>query len=289
MKCSFAMKSTMRFPGILSLVMFAMILPGIVFGQPQTSDPVYSVGVVPQFEVRRILEIWDPILAEVSERAGLKLQLQPVPSIPKFEQALEHGLFDFAYMNPYHLLVANEIQGYIPLLRDTGRTLYGIIVVRKDSAIKSIEDLQGKAIAFPAPNALGAALIPRAEFATKYHIMVKPVYVRSHTSVYLNVFLGRIPAGGGVRSTLNIQDPRIVKGLRVLFETTRTPPHPLAAHPRVPQSVREKVARAFIEFGGTAFGAKLLAQIPIKKIGPAKLSDYEPLRSLNLDRFYVRP
>ena len=281
------------FPGkwvaVLAFFFWALLAADVEVTRSQTNKTVYRVGVVPQFGVPRILKIWKPILAAISQKTGLRFELHPSPSIPKFEKALDDGLFDFAYMNPFHLLVAHDRRGYIPLLRDTGRTLYGIIVVRKDSPLKNIRDLEGKTVAFPAPNALGASLMPRAEFANRYGINIKPMYVRSHTSVYMNVFLKQVVAGGGVRATFDKQDLRIVNGLKVFFETSRTAPHPIAAHPRVPPGVRQKLVQAFMELGSSDQGARLLAQIPMRKIGLANLADYEPLRDLKLEEFYVQP
>ena len=191
-------------------------------------------------------------------------------------------------MNPYHLLVANRTQGYTPLIRDIGRMLYGIIVVKKDGPIKTIQELEGKSIAFPAPNALGAALIPRAEFASVYHIDYKPVYVKSHTSVYLNVLLGRTDAGGGVQSTFNSQKPEVINGLKVIHETIRIAPHPIAAHPRVAKDVQKIFVSGILSLASTPEGSAMLAQAPIRKAGLAKMEDYRPLIKLNLDRFYVK-
>ena len=251
-------------------------------------EQYYSVGVVPQFESRRIAEIWMPVLEELEKISGLRLKLQASPSIPEFEKQFEAGMFDFAYMNPYHAIIANQLQGYIPLVRDSERQLYGIIVVRNDSPMQSVADLNGAIVAFPAPNALGAALIPRTEFARKHHIKIDEHYVKSHSSVYLNVILGKAAAGGGVQKTLSQQPEKIRKQLRVLYETTRVPPHPIAAHPRVSRVAKDKLRDAFVELGNNQSGKVLLSKIPIKKVGIASLGDYDSLRNMGLEDFYVR-
>jgi phosphonate transport system substrate-binding protein len=247
----------------------------------------YSVGVVPQFDARRVQAIWQPILTEVAKRSGVQLELVGSPDIPQFETQLMAGEFDFAYMNPYHLIKAHTGQGYSPLVRDVGRTLYGIVVVRKDSPIQRVEELDGKLIAFPAPNALGASLIPRAEFSETYKINIQPRYVRSHGSVYLNVVTGETAAGGGVQKTLQQQPENIRNALRIVYKTSEVAPHPFAAHPRVPAAVRERIRQAFLQLGGTNEGQALLTKIPAKVIGPASLEDYQALRTMGLDKYYV--
>ncbi|EGH00023.1 ABC-type phosphate/phosphonate transport system [gamma proteobacterium IMCC2047] len=251
----------------------------------QSAGQVYTFGVVPQFDALRIYSVWRPILDELQLRTGLEFSLKGVASIPEFEQAFGDGAFDFVYMNPYHLLMANKKQGYLPLVRDKSKGLYGIVVVRKDSPIRKMEDLNGKLVVLPAPNALGASLLVRAAFANVFNIHVKPKYVFTHTSVYLNVALGEADAGGGVARTLSQQLPDLFNKLRILYETEKVAPHPISGHPRVPKSVRQQVRDAFLSMGLAQEGRALLSAIPIKQVGKAEMADYSPLEKLGLDRF----
>ena len=119
----------------------------------------YTVGIVPQFETNRLYKIWRPILDELEQRTGLRFTLKGSTNIPDFENEFMSGSFDFAYMNPYHIMMASESEGYIPLVRDVGRTLNGVLVVRKDNAIRTVKELNHKKVAFPSPNAVGASLL----------------------------------------------------------------------------------------------------------------------------------
>jgi phosphonate transport system substrate-binding protein len=270
--------------------LFVFWLTGICLFFPvagHADEKVYSFGVVPQFDARRIQGIWQPILKDLTQETGIKLRLVNSPTIPVFEKSFSKGEFDFAYMNPYHMIVANQTQSYLPLIMDNGRQLYGIIVVRKDSPIVDLQGLNGKTIAFPAPNSLGAALIPRAEFARKFKIKFTPKYVKSHTSVYLNVMLRQADAGGGVQKTFASQKEAIQQSLRVLYETKRVNPHPVAVHPRVSAKEAEQIRLAFLAMGETQKGRDMLKKIPISKVGPASMANYIPLKSMGLEEFYV--
>ena len=271
-------------------LLLALILPMAVLTGTAAADegPVYTIGVVPQFDSRKILSIWRPILDEIEQQTGIKLRLQGSPSIPRFEKEFQAGKFDFAYMNPYHMLIAHNDAGYQPLLRDHGRQLHGIRVVRKDDPITDLSGLQGKVVAFPAPNALGASLMMRAELQGEHNINIEPSYVKSHTSVYLNVVTGMAAAGGGVQKTLSQQPAEIRDQLRVLHRTTKVAPHPLAVHSLVPPKVAERVQQALLSLGESEAGRLLLSQIPMKQVGIATLDDYTPLRKLRLESYYVK-
>ncbi len=267
-----------------TLMITALLLASL---QAAVAD-TYTFGVVPQFDARQIRQVWKPILTRLEAETGQRFQLVGTSTIPEFETRFLSGEFDFAYMNPYQVLKGAESVGYVPLVRDVGRTLHGIIVVRKDSPITRVEDLNGKKVAFPAPNALGATLVPRSDFKHTFGINVLPRYVQSHSSVYLNVVMGETAAGGGVQKTLAQQPPAIRDSLRVLYRTRDIPPHPVAAHPRVPEKVRDAVRNGFLSIPATEEGSRLLSRIPIQRIGRAAIDDYHPMDAWGLDEFYIR-
>ena len=277
------MKPNAVVPIIIRLLFFLFAaLPSPLF-----AGTVYTVGVVPQYEVRQLRHIWQPILNHLETATQERLELKGSPTIPTFEAEFMDGGFDFAYMNPYHLVVANRTAGYLPIVRDVGRKLFGVLVVNKHGSIKEIKDLNGKIIAFPAPNALGASLQMRQELTDLFKINFSSRYVKTHDSVYLNVLLEKAAAGGGVQKTLNQQKAEIKNNLEIIHTTTPVPPHPFAVHPRVPREVVEKVQTAFLAMGTTDTGRKMLQKIPIKEIGTAEMRDYLILEKMGLERFYV--
>jgi phosphonate transport system substrate-binding protein len=268
------------------------ILFCVLCQSPALSDTLnkesYVLGVVPQFEVRKLYAIWQPIIDEIAMKTGIQIELAPSKNIEEFEMEFAQQKFDFAYMNPYHMLVASE-HGYEPLVRDTSKMLYGILVVRSDSDIRSPLDLNDKVIAFPSPNALGASLQMRQELHDQFGIQIRPNYVKTHDSVYLNVILYEAVAGGGVQKTLSRQPLNYQEQVRIVHKTTPVSPHPVAIRASLPAPLKASIKRAFIAMGEKQEGQKKLEKIPIKRIGPAGMEDYLPLKKMGLDRFYVKP
>ena len=248
----------------------------------------YSIGISPQFTTRKIQTIWRPILAQLTQKTGIHLTLHGVSTIADFETEFMGGSFDFAYTNAYRLMASQKSQGYIPLARDIERQLYGVIVVRKDSPIHNVKELDGKKIAFPSANAMGASLMIRADLKRIFNINFTPLYTQTHNSSYLNVILGNASAGGGVQKTFNQQEPEIKNRLRVLYETKKVAAHAFVGHPRVPAAVRKQIQQAMLEIGKSESGKRLLSFVPIKKIGITTIKDYEPILKMGLDEFYVK-
>lgn len=264
-------------------MLLAVILSGIAKAE------TFTVGIVPQYEAIRSHQIWRPIWAYVEKETGYQFKIEGAPSISDFEIAYGRGDFDIAYMNPYLITIANNKEGYQPIVRDVARKLYGILVVRADSNFNTPADLDGQILAFPAPNSLGASLQMRQELHDIFHINIHPVYVKSHDSVYLNVTLKQAAAGGGVQKTLQSQKDNIKNSLKIIHQTTPVAPHPIAVHPRVPAEAKEAITQALLKLASTDEGIELLKEVPIQKLGRATQEDYQPLEKMDLQRFYQEP
>lgn len=252
-------------------------------------DPLgrrWRVGVVPQRPASQTAASWTPVLREVGQRSGQCFTLVVPATIPAFEQLLRSGNLDFAYLNPYHQLLAHRWQGFVPLVRD--RTLLeGLVVVPKASPIHRIRNLQGAVVAFPAPNAFAASLLIRALLARE-SIRISPLYLGNHSNVYRSVALQRSQAGGGVNLTLEQERPEVRDQLRVHWTTPVFPAHPFSASGRVPAAVRSRVRDGFELLGRSPAGRRLLQEVQPDQIVRASQSrDYAPLEQLHLERFAV--
>ncbi len=267
----------------MKIILFACLL----FQCLMASAAEYRVGVVPQFEAQRLNKVWLPILDELGKRTGDSFVLVTSKSIPEFEKAFQRGDFDIAYMNPWHAVVAYETQQYLPIIKDGDRKLKGILVVHKDSGITDVKQLDGAEIAFPAPNALGASLLMRADLKQVHGIDIIPKYVETHSSVYLNVALQSTKAGGGVKRTLKEQVPALQNKLTVLYETRAVNPHPIVVHPRLPAGATLRISTALLAMNSAKDSQELLAEIPMRHAVVSNIDDYLPLTDWGLHDFYL--
>jgi phosphonate transport system substrate-binding protein len=242
----------------------------------------YSFGIVPQQSADKLARLWGPILRQIGEDTGLKVNFKTAPDIPTFEKRLAAGEYDFAYMNPYHYTVFNRTNGYQALAKAKDKRIKGILVVRKDSAIKQVADLvDGSTLAFPAPAAFAASILSQSNLNVS-GVKYTPKYVSSHDSVYRTVAKGLYPAGGGIVRTLNNVAPEIRDQLRVLWTSQGYTPHAIAVHPRVRKNKALSLQQAFVRLDQQAAGAILLNGIKIKGFEMARDSDWDDVRGLEL-------
>lgn len=246
-----------------------------------------SVYLVPKLPAMTLYQDWAPFLKRLGKENGLCFDLHIPVDYTEFEQAIRAGKPDFVLLNPYHQVMVARKPGYVPLVRDQQSRLSGVLVVRKDSPVQDIHQLEGATVAFPAPNAYAASLLMRALFA-KENIHITADYVGSHNNVYRAVALGAAQAGGGANTTLNHEPAELQSQLRVLFTTPGYMPHPFSAHPRIPQRIREKVIAGFLSIAADRTGRDLLKAIQMAQPTPADYArDYRELEQLKLEQIIV--
>ena len=249
--------------------------------QAGTPVPIkFTFGVVPQQAVTDLARVWAPMLAYLSSKTGYTLEFRTAQDISTFERRIEAGEYDFAYFNPLHYATYRS-NGYYAIARERDTQLQGIVVVLKNSEYKSLKDLNGVTMAFPSSTAFAATILPQLSLK-QMGMSVVPKYVSSHESVYRAVARGLFPAGGGIVKSYEQMDPVVRDQLRILWKSKSYTPHPVAAHPRVPKEVIQRVVAALQSMAADPAGAVLLKSVGFKGFIAARDSDYEDIRKLHV-------
>lgn len=275
------MKSTL-FRSLLALPLSLALIMGPTAQAAAEATPGFTFGVVPQQAASELARVWVPVLKYLSKQTGYQLSFRTAPNIPEFERRVAAGEYALAYMNPYHYTVFSKSPGYRAFARQKDKRIRGLLVVAADSGMQDLKGLEGSAIAFPAPAAFAASLLPRAHLR-QAGVDFKPVYVSSHDSVYRAVAMGLYAAGGGIERTLGNIDPAVRDRLRVLWRTPEFTPHAIAAHPDVPADVVEKLRAAMVAMASDKEGLELLAQLGFAGIEAGVDADWDDVRALNIE------
>ena len=84
----------------------------------KTAKKLYSVYIVPQTAISQLYSHWVPLLEHLGKRSNQCFELIVPATIPVFEKQLLNGKADFAFVNPYHAVMAFKAHQYIPLIAD---------------------------------------------------------------------------------------------------------------------------------------------------------------------------
>lgn len=263
-----------------TLFMAGMLLACAFSARGETPAHPLTVGIVPQQAPGELARLWTPVLKYLEDKTGLALQFETGKDVATFDKRLMAGEFDIVFANPLiYASVLHSRFGYEAFAREKDRSLVGLLVVRNDSRYQKLSDLQGSDLAFPAEAALAASILPRATL-DKQGIAYTPHYVGSHDSVFLVVAKGLYAGGGGVARTLELQPAEVKAQLRVLWTGPKYPPHPFAAHPRVPPGSVKKLQAALLAMDRDPAAREILKTLAFSGFMATRDADYEVLRAL---------
>lgn len=259
----------------LTVFVFSVVLSSV-----SIADPLVF-GIVPQQSAKKLAETWSPILAELSKRTGFQVIFSTAKDIPTFERRLAVGKYDIAYMNPYHFVVYHESSSYQALARQKNKRIQGILVTRKGSDHTTLSDLNNQTLAFPAPAAFAATIIPQA-ILREEQVNTQSKYVSSHDSVYLNVARGFMPAGGGVMRTLQAAPAEVQSQLSILWKSEKYTSHAIATKIDLPEEKREIILAALLSMNDDEGVSDLLEAINFAGFEKANNSDWDDVRNLGI-------
>ena len=224
---------------------------------------------------------WSPFVSQLSEMTGIKIELKVYSDRSEFESDIKHGKVDLYFGNPGYGVVGHLNHGYIPLVRSDRKLLEGVIVVKKNSDINNIEQLDGKSVAFPAETAFAASLYLQSRLTADHNINYQALYTGSHENTYRAVLIGKTSAGGGVRRTLESESQKLREQLKIIYTTPGIKSHPLMAHPKVAERERLLIQQAILAMDNNESGKKLLKKIKLQQPVLADYPrDYYPIEAL---------
>lgn len=254
------MQTSSRKPlSIASLVCTCAILLvtfNLAVADSPSEQTTYDFGVVNQRSVALTAESWNPILNYVSQKTGLSLRLKIGKTAPETTAMTARGEHAFAYSN--HMFSPERDRlGYRVVMRMAGEPIQGVIVVREDGPIHSLEQLQGQPVAFPSTEAFVSYKV------IMDHLMRHGIKVKASTHGNQEAAMSQLQFGNVVAACVNIKILREYRErealtYRVLWATEPYLDMPIMANPNVPDEVVNKVVSSMVGMPGDPAGLSAL-------------------------------
>ncbi|MBK9325139.1 MAG: phosphate/phosphite/phosphonate ABC transporter substrate-binding protein [Hydrogenophilales bacterium] len=252
--------------------------------RPET-EHVFRFGVHLGHHPRKLDQAFSPLMRFLSRRIPeARFELEGSRGFAHFEGKLRTRQLDFAMPNPYQTVLAQD-WGYrvIAEAGDSG-DFRGIFIVRADSGIREPADLKGKAVAYPAPTALAAGMMPQLWLAKNGLNVRKDIdnrYVESQESAILNAYMGESAAGATWPPpwrAFQKAHPREAAQLRVIWETPPLINNAVMARDDLPAELVERVRLALIHLHEDGDGQRALAAMETARIHAATDASYQVVR-----------
>ena len=273
------MKSLLKNLHLIVLIMMTCV------SQMQASEKkVLKFGIHPLYNPQKILEIFGPICNLMTEKTSFKCVLEPAKDYSQYNNKIKEQYYDILSPNPFQTLKSLEFNYEIFGKWSNDELFRGLILVRKDSAIKKISDLKGKKISFPASTALAAAMMPQYDLAEKNLYPNKnyePLYLGSQDSSILAVYNKTVDAGVTwipPWKILKEEKPDIENELIVLHETNSLPNNGLIFRANLDDKSKKEISGFFINLNSTVEGKLLLSKVGVNSFESANKKNFEPVR-----------
>lgn len=252
---------------------------------PSVGVQEYRFGFHPMHNPQRLHEVFSPIVDYLNSHiAGAQFVFEGSRDFSSYNQKLYGRQFHFSLPNPYQTINAID-KGYkvFAKLRDD-ENFRGVVVVRKDSGIKKLNDLVGKSVSYPAPSALAATLMPQYYFQTHGINVTEQLdnqYVGSQESAIMSVYLKQTVAGATwvmPWQSLTDKRPELLEELEIIWQTDSLVNSSLVVLPDVPVDVVAQVTELLTGLVNTEEGRLILERMKSSGFEVANNDTYDTVR-----------
>ena len=265
----------------------AGLLAGLLAAGAVAGAPVPLVlGVQPYLPAEEVVRRFTPLAEALAHEVGRPVVVRVGVSYAENIAAIGGDSVDIAYMGPASYVTMVSRYGTKPLLArqviNGDPMLHGEIIVRQDSAIRSLADLKGKRFAFGDPDSTGSHVVPAAmlrEAGVPESALGQGAFLHAYRNVALAVLAGDFDAGAVHEDIFREYAPR---GLRALAHQPPVADHVFVASGRLSVKEVDTLRAAMQELPGTPAGKAVMAAIDpgMTALAPARDSDYDSLRVL---------
>lgn len=254
------------------------------------------LAIHPLHNPQRLLEAYGPLVETLAQRLGEPVAVEASQGYASYEDKIRRRGPPVLLANPWQTLLAQRHGYHVIAMAGDTEDFRGLLVARRDGPVHAPADLRGREVAYPAPTAVAAALLPQAFLASAGLVIdrdVKSRYVGSQESALLHVWSGSVAAAGTWPPpwrAFQQSYPEKAAELHVLWRTGPLPSNSVMLRDDVPVELAGRLRTALLALHEDAVGRGALAAAGTARFRPADDATYAPVRAF-VDAFErnVRP
>jgi phosphonate transport system substrate-binding protein len=254
-----------------------------------SSAATVTIGLIPEQNIFRQMDRYEPLANYISKKLGIKIRLKVLPRYGNIIDNFVSEGMDGAFFGSFTYALAHARLGVEVLARpvDTeGRSTYhGLILVRKDSLIRTIDDMRGKRFAFVDKATTAGYLLPLAYFKkygiADYRSYLKEVYFAGTHEGVIDDVLNKKADIGAAKNTvfdkLAAADERIKKDLLVLDQSPEVPENGLAVRKGLDDPLKKMLKEVLLNMQNDPEGKNVLNKFGAQRFIETTDKDYGPV------------
>lgn len=271
--------------------------PEAAVGKSPYADMVLKLGRIPFTNAATMVQEHEKFANYLAKEVGVKqVRLQTAQSYEEIMNSLESGAIDIGWlatMTAAEVRNHKDIEFLVKPIRFGLDTYGSIIIARKDSGIKTLQDLKGKKFAWIEKDSASGYLFPKAELLKRGIDPEKDFsetgFLGKHDKVVYNVFLKKYDAGACYddarftlvgrkkESDLTPSEKAKIDELFILVKLQDIPNEPIVVRKDLPEEIKQRLKAALLKLSqSTEEGKKVLEKLTdVEGFKPVAPKDYD--------------
>jgi phosphonate transport system substrate-binding protein len=277
---------------VLTVLVSGVLALTALGGRPAAAQTPLHLVLTPSQKPTDLLVAGEAFGAALGKLIGVPVRVTVASDYAAVVEALRNKTADLAFVHPAGYVLANREAKAMIVAKDQwhGNTSYtSRIYVRKDSGLKTLEDLRGKTIAFVDPSSASGYVYPMVILIEKGLVRNKDpktffkdfVFSGSHDAGLQALLNGHVDAFASFDQAREqyLKDPAQRERLIWVAESEPIPEGGICARDGFDPALFAKVRTALLSMKGPAYAPLLKQLYDIDGFEPAEDREYDPVRA----------
>jgi len=256
------------------------------------ADPPLHLVLTPSQKPTDLLATGDEFGRVLTKLTGIPVRVTVASDYAAVIEALRNRTADLAFVHPGGYVLASREAKATIVVRNLwhGKSSFtSRIFVRKDSGIKSVEELRGRTIAFVDPASSSGYIYPMVLLIQKGLVKNRDpktffkevVFSGAHDASMRALLNGHVDAIASfdLAREQYLRDPAERERLIFVAETPEIPEAGIAARPGLDPAVFARIRAALLQIRAPEYADLLKRLYEIDGFAPAEDRDYDPVRA----------
>lgn len=273
-------------------------------GSASAEDNVFTIAYAPNESTEQSADARNGLAGDLSEVLGCEVEEIQASDYNAIIEALRTGKADMAYMGGLNLALGVERAGIEPIVMkadngDPEKAVYHSLLITssENEDIYSIEDIQGKTMAFVDPNSTSGNLIPTSEIIkafpdedlnsdmlhTNGEFFEAVSFSGKHQAGLQAVIMGDVdvaPISDQILETEIAAGNASADDIRIIHESAPIPSEAMVVGKHVDEETREQLTEFLVNYDNEAYFTDVIKNEGARFVA-CDISDYEPIIELN--------
>ncbi|GAE26427.1 phosphonate ABC transporter phosphate-binding periplasmic component [Halalkalibacter wakoensis JCM 9140] len=255
----------------------------------------FVYGILPTEDQAELTKQFDPLVDYMENILGIEFELFVGNDYNALIEAMRNGHLHASGFGPFSYMLAHErgnAEAFAMGVEDPSAATYNaIFITLEDSGLESLDDLEGKTIAYADPASTSGHIFPKGMLINHLGLNMDTVddhfsYVTfsgSHEASLYSILNGDVDVAGVCdvcieRVFERVQDHPNFDKLKIIAESDPIPRGPQAISMDLPENLRELVIHAFHEMHNDPEATAFLEESGYSAFIPAEDSAFDIIR-----------